>query len=711
MEYLNFELKIGTINDDKYPVQVLNSPAGEVSSMVDLPFRRSEFQDRLDLVERSRKTDETRKSIKTDTETTRDTFRLSTLKKEETVKELGIDLFESLFTPEIRSCFRSSLQQAREDKKGLRIRLRIEAPDLAGIPWEFLYDEKEGDYFCLNTETPLVRFLELGRPPEALTVTPPLHILGVIASPVNLPKLNIEKEKAQMMAGLESLLEKGFVKMTWLEGESWRDLQAAMRKGPWHILHFIGHGGFNEQTGEGAIALVGDDGNSELLDATNFGRLLSGHQSMRMVILNACEGARTSDKDLFSSVGANLIRKGIPAVVSMQYEITDRAAIEFSRTFYETIAEGIPVDAALQESRKAISFAQNDSFEWGTPVLHMRAPDGMLFEMNVAGAIFPKKEEGEVKKTINIQPLTIEEATSSAIQMEERSGLQILMHKVRNFWVKGVLEQSLQHSALLELGLTQMPGMVDSPFGSTPISPDQSLGEVFNEIGRSLLILGEPGSGKTTMLLTLAKELIIQYKNAPGFPLPVIFNLSSWTQTTNDLPGWLADELSTKYLIPRKIGASWVDQNRILLMLDGLDEVGTERRNACVQAINTYLSRSAILGIVVCCRFKEYLDLGSKLNLNGAIRLKVLSREKILQTVGDAGAAYSGLLELLKNDSSFLKLAEIPFMLNLMMQTYKGISAEQFSVEKMESMQSKRMQLMQAYVQRQFRMVETGVQV
>jgi DNA polymerase III delta prime subunit len=262
--------------------------------------------------------------------------------------------------------------------------------------------------------------------------------------------------------------------------------------------------------------------------------------------------------------------------------------------------------------------------------------------------------------------------------MEDLKGLQILMQKVRNFWVKGVLEQSLQHSALVELGLTQMPGMVDSPFGSTPISPDQSLGGVFNEIGRSLLILGEPGSGKTTMLLRLAKELIVQFENEPGFPLPVIFNLSSWTRTTNDFPGWLADELSTKYLIPRKIGASWVDQNRILLLLDGLDEVGAERRNACVQAINTYLSRSAVPGVVVCCRFKEYLDLGSKLNLNGAIRLKALSRVKILQTVGDAGVAYSGLLELLKKDPSFLKLAEIPFMLNLMLRTYEELVLNNF---------------------------------
>src|SRR5688572_3236734 len=105
------------------------------------------------------------------------------------------------------------------------------------------------------------------------------------------------------------------------------------------------------------------------------GRLLDGHQSLRVAVLNACVGARGSERDVFSSTAAILVQRGLPAVLAMQYEISDRAAIEFARSFYEAVADAYPVDAAVAEARKAISFAVENSLEWGTPVLYMRSPD------------------------------------------------------------------------------------------------------------------------------------------------------------------------------------------------------------------------------------------------------------------------------------------------------------------------------------------------
>jgi hypothetical protein len=91
-------------------------------------------------------------------------------------------------------------------------------------------------------------------------------------------------------------------------------------------------------------------------------------------MLSACEGARTGAHDIFSSTAATLLRRGIPAVVAMQYEITDEAAIEFARAFYEALADAVPVDAAVGEARKTISRIVSSSLEWGTPVLYMHAP-------------------------------------------------------------------------------------------------------------------------------------------------------------------------------------------------------------------------------------------------------------------------------------------------------------------------------------------------
>ena len=68
----------------------------------------------------------------------------------------------------------------------------------------------------------------------------------------------------------------------------------------------------------------------------------------------------------------------------MQYPVTDRAAVEFARSFYESLADGLPVDASVAEARKAVSFAIADTAEWGTPVLFMRTSDGRVFDVGHA---------------------------------------------------------------------------------------------------------------------------------------------------------------------------------------------------------------------------------------------------------------------------------------------------------------------------------------
>lgn len=444
-----------------------------------------------------------------------------------------------------------------------------------------------------------------------------------------------------------------------------------------------------------------DDGGTYELTAANLGRLLAGHHSLRLAVLNSCEGARTG-AELFSSAGANLIRRGIPAVVSMQYEIPDRAALEFSRSFYESIAEGMPVDAAIQEARQAMNFALRGTSEWGTPVLYLRSPDGRLFDIDVPGAIFsdaPERDQVPIWKRGQTPSL---QADTPPLAYEDEWGLNILRKKVWQFWIEGVLEPSIKHSALIKLGLDNMPEMVDSPWGSMPISGDHSIGKIFTEVGRSLLILGEPGAGKTIMMLTLARELLRQHENTPGLPLPVVFNLSSWTPSKKGLSEWLADELNMKYIVPRKIGREWLKDNRLLLLLDGLDEVGGGRRNECVKAINAFSAERKNPGVVVCCRFREYVELDDKLAMNGAIRLRLLPKEKIFSYITAAGNQYSGLRELVQRDSSFLKLAETPLLLSLMMQTYQGIKVSQVTDGGIYSTEARKRQLLGAYVEKQF---------
>ena len=110
--------------------------------------------------------------------------------------------------------------------------------------------------------------------------------------------------------------------------------------------------------------------------------LLHDANALRLAVLNSCDTALGGGMDLFASTASILVRQGeIPAVLAMQFAISDPAAIEFSRTFYEAIAEGLPVDAAVAEARKAVRLAIPDTLEWATPVLHQRSPDGVLFDL------------------------------------------------------------------------------------------------------------------------------------------------------------------------------------------------------------------------------------------------------------------------------------------------------------------------------------------
>ena len=367
MEYLNFDVGIAA-QAVAYPVSVLSSPAGEPRGALTLPFTGLELQTRLQAIEIAvLKSSGGRRRV--------------LAPEDRAVQEFGQAMFDALISGDVRSSFDVSRSLAQREGKGLRVRLRIEPPELAVLPWEFMYDSRQGEFLCLSVFTPLVRYLDLAGSVAPVEVSPPLRVLAMAATPQDQAPLNVERERRRVTSALQALQEDGKVELTWLESQTWRGLQRAMRQGPWHIFHFVGHGRFDPERDEGFIELADETGRSQALTATQLGRLLADHPTLRLVQLNACEGARGSAQDIFSGTASILVRRGIPAVLAMQYEISDVAAVEFSRSFYEALADGLPVDAACAEARKAISLSRPMTLEWGTPVLCMRTPDGALFDM------------------------------------------------------------------------------------------------------------------------------------------------------------------------------------------------------------------------------------------------------------------------------------------------------------------------------------------
>lgn len=296
-----------------------------------------------------------------------------------TPKNVGGSLFKALFKDDLLSCFRTSLDQADRERKGLRILLHLtEVPELAGLPWEYLYDATSDRFFALSSRTPVVRHLEQLAPPQPLTVRPPLKMLVMVASPSGYPPLNGEEEWRQLRAALSDLEKEGLVEIQRLQGATLPALRRQLRRGGTHLFHFIGHGGFDPRSEEGVLILEDESGAGVPVPAEDVGVVLHDH-APRLVVLNACEGAHASGLNPFSGVAQTLLRQGVPAVLAMQTEVRDDFAMILAEELYSALADGYPVDACLAEARKALESQRCAA--WGTPVLYMRAPDGRILEL------------------------------------------------------------------------------------------------------------------------------------------------------------------------------------------------------------------------------------------------------------------------------------------------------------------------------------------
>lgn len=324
---------------------------------------------------------------------------------ERPVRELGRRLYEFLLGGKGRPLFTAARHRAARDDRHLRIVLRVRASELARLPWEFLFDADEDSYVCQTTS--LVRRPEVSAPERPLTVRPPLRVLCMAARPEDQEPLAVAAEQEWLNRALSDLRRQGLIHVEWTEGPSWRDLRTALHRGPWHALHFIGHGGFDPVGAEGTLALADDSGGTYHLGADDLAMVLARHTSLRLVVLNACETGRPAERDPFSSMAGALMRRGLPAAVAMQYPISDDAAIEFSRTFYDLLARRHPVDEAVTEARQNIRLARRGTLEWVTPVLFMRSLDGHLFDLTGSGTAVA--DPGEVHDPAREVPVTVGE--------------------------------------------------------------------------------------------------------------------------------------------------------------------------------------------------------------------------------------------------------------------------------------------------------------
>jgi hypothetical protein len=336
------------------PVLVLSSPAGPATGELKLDLAAEEFRTQLALARGEGPNLAARRAF-------------------------GERLFLALFNDDVRDAWRTSLAKAQPpEADGLRLRLWINEPRLAALPWELLYDPQM-DFLATRSDVTLSRYLPVVEP-DYLPPQEQLRVLLVISRPDGLPEIDSE-EKTKLTDAIAGLGPR--VQSRVLENVPVSAIQDALQQTDTHVLHFLGHGT------AGKLVLAKDGGRSpHPIGDQQLARLFLGRRSLRLIVLNACHSSQAPEGGLFSGVGPALIQKRMPAVIAMQYpSVYQDTASRFSQVLYRSLANGLPVDLAVNEARQLLSAGDLlEDRDWSTPVLYLGTRSGHILGFVREGA-------------------------------------------------------------------------------------------------------------------------------------------------------------------------------------------------------------------------------------------------------------------------------------------------------------------------------------
>lgn len=345
-------------------------------------------------------------------------------------ERVGMALFDALIRGRVRDLYQQGRGSAGSDpRKGLRIRILLDPRDerlrpLLRLPWEVLFDRSAdaGRRLAPNARFPVVRTLDSFE----MTLSPTLEklerVLLAYAKPEGLPWIDADVECTRV----QEVLVRRSIRPEVLSRVMHSDLFDSISDRQPQIVHFMGHGTFDQGTGEGALMIENAENRAEALPASTFAQFFSDKPMPRLVILTACYSAEMGgDPDFgpFAGVAASLIAHGLPAVIAMQAVLQDRSAIRFTERLYECLVDGNPVEAAVANARKALSGQWATTLDWALPVLFVR------------GATEVFTEEARVPS-----PQPPEEPQVPTVRAEfrnERVGQQIIVFGTGNVQVNG----------------------------------------------------------------------------------------------------------------------------------------------------------------------------------------------------------------------------------------------------------------------------------
>lgn len=288
----------------------------------------------------------------------------------EAAVKFGRVLYRTLMVDSVRKAYVSARAAAHRAGHALSLQLDLRrAPDLGALPWEVLHDGER--FLALSRSISICRRLAAVADAPPAGRARPLRILVTISSPRSLPWIDNAKERQQIEDALAPVMMLGNVSLEIAEDGSldtlYRLYRAAAERGePYDVWHFIGHGDSDEQTGRSTLVLTrGPDNEPHYADGFELGPLFHDYPPPRLVVLNGCKTACEFHR-VASGVAAAIAGAGVPAIIAMQFVISDVAARTFSQELYGALIDGAGLPDAVTDARKAL-FCQQIP-EWFTPV-------------------------------------------------------------------------------------------------------------------------------------------------------------------------------------------------------------------------------------------------------------------------------------------------------------------------------------------------------
>jgi tetratricopeptide (TPR) repeat protein len=302
------------------------------------------------------------------------------------LQAFGAQLFNALFQGPIRDLYLSVLAS---QGRAFRYRLIIDAPEIARLPWELLYDPDRRLFLAL--ERSIVRGVSTAEPTQPLRVKPPLRILIAASFPTDLVAVEGQYEIDSLLHELADLIRRKDAEVVPLLNASLRTLQNALREAavqgrPYHVLHIIAHGYHDPDIHQTFLVLEDEQGQSQLVDPDALVHVLRPFD-LKLIYLNGCDTAALSAFDIGRGFAPALMAIGTPAVIGMQVAIWDRTAQRLAQDFYAALADNQAVDQALLGARQLVPATARHGATIAIPVCYLRTPSGQIVDVVKPAAV------------------------------------------------------------------------------------------------------------------------------------------------------------------------------------------------------------------------------------------------------------------------------------------------------------------------------------